>query len=46
VVATNLAYNATIAPDTSVTFGFQATRTGNTGEPVAFTLNGQPCTVA
>jgi acetylxylan esterase len=43
VTATNAPYNATIAPGGSVTFGFQATHTGNTAKPAAFSLNGTPC---
>ncbi len=45
VSATNLSYNGTLAPGASVDIGFQATHTGNTAEPTAFTLNGIPCTV-
>ncbi|BCL18013.1 extracellular catalytic domain type 1 short-chain-length polyhydroxyalkanoate depolymerase [Micromonospora sagamiensis] len=43
VTARNVAYNATIAPNASVTLGFQATHTGNTGAPTSFALNGTPC---
>lgn len=43
VTATNLSYDGVIAPGTSVTIGFQATHTGNTAEPTAFTLNGTGC---
>ncbi|RQX04957.1 cellulose binding domain-containing protein, partial [Micromonospora arida] len=46
VTARNVSYNATIAPNTSVDIGFQATHTGGTGRPSAFTLNGTACTVA
>ncbi|WP_036393131.1 cellulose binding domain-containing protein [Micromonospora chokoriensis] len=46
VTARNVSYNATIAPNTSVDIGFQATHTGNTGRPSAFTLNGTTCAVA
>ncbi|MFY1691470.1 cellulose binding domain-containing protein [Plantactinospora sp. WMMB782] len=42
----NVSYNGTLAPGATVEFGFQATHTGNTAEPTAFTLNGIPCTVA
>ncbi|MEV0643924.1 PHB depolymerase family esterase [Phytomonospora sp. NPDC050363] len=45
VTARNASYNAAIAPGASVNIGFQATHTGNTGEPSAFTLNGTACTV-
>ncbi|WP_327644467.1 cellulose binding domain-containing protein [Micromonospora zamorensis] len=44
VTARNVSYNATIAPNTSVDVGFQATHTGNAGRPSAFTLNGTACT--
>jgi acetylxylan esterase len=44
VTARNATYNATIAPNASVTIGFQANHTGNAGKPTAFTLNGSPCT--
>ncbi|MEU6432496.1 cellulose binding domain-containing protein [Microbispora sp. NPDC046973] len=46
VSARNVSYNATIAPGATIDIGFQATHTGNTAEPTAFTLNGVPCTVA
>ncbi|MEV4482707.1 extracellular catalytic domain type 1 short-chain-length polyhydroxyalkanoate depolymerase [Micromonospora coxensis] len=46
VTARNVSYNGTIAPNTSVTIGFQATHTGNTGRPASFTLNGSPCATA
>jgi cellulase/cellobiase CelA1 len=46
VTARNMSYNATIAPNASVSFGFQATHTGNTGRPNAFTLNGTACGIA
>ncbi|WP_436278675.1 cellulose binding domain-containing protein [Micromonospora marina] len=45
VTARNVSYS-TVAPGGSVTIGFQATHTGNTGSPAAFTLNGSPCAVA
>ncbi|GGO32474.1 cellulose binding domain-containing protein [Microbispora bryophytorum] len=45
VSAANVSYNGTIAPGATVDIGFQATHTGNTAEPTAFTLNGVPCTV-
>lgn len=45
VSARNVSYNATIAPGATVNIGFQATHTGNTAKPTAFTLNGVPCTV-
>ncbi|MBU8860759.1 MULTISPECIES: PHB depolymerase family esterase [unclassified Micromonospora] len=46
VTARNVSYNGAIAPGGSVTIGFQATHTGDTGSPAAFTLNGSPCAVA
>ena len=46
VTATNVSYNAAIAAGASVSIGFQASHTGNTAEPTAFTLNGTACTVA
>ena len=46
LTARNVSYNGTIAPNGSVAIGFQATHTGNTGEPASFTLNGTPCAVA
>jgi cellulase/cellobiase CelA1 len=46
VSAANLSYNGTLAPGATTDIGFQATHTGNTAEPTAFTLNGVPCEVA
>ncbi|MFI5928565.1 PHB depolymerase family esterase [Micromonospora sp. NPDC051543] len=46
VTARNAAYNASIPPSGSVTIGFQATHTGNTARPGAFTLNGATCAIA
>jgi poly(3-hydroxybutyrate) depolymerase len=46
VVATNVSYNAVVAPGASVSFGFQATHTGNSGAPTAYTLNGATCASA
>ena len=45
VTARNVGYNPTIAPNAAVTIGFQATHTGDTGEPTSFTLNGAPCSL-
>ncbi|WNM39511.1 PHB depolymerase family esterase [Micromonospora halotolerans] len=45
VTARNVSYNGTIAPNGSVSIGFQAIHTGNTGRPTAFSLNGTPCAV-
>jgi poly(hydroxyalkanoate) depolymerase family esterase len=39
-------HNSTITVNGSVSFGFQATHTGNTAEPASFSLNGTACTVA
>ncbi|MFJ8279274.1 PHB depolymerase family esterase [Streptomyces griseoviridis] len=44
VTATNVAYNGAVAPNASVSFGYQATHTGNSASPGAFTLNGTACT--
>ena len=44
--AKNVGYNAAIPPGGSVSFGFQATQTGNAAAPSAFTLNGAACTVS
>ncbi len=46
VTARNVSYNGTIARDASVSVGFQANHTGNTGRPTAFTLNGTACSIA
>jgi len=46
VTATNMAYNAAIAPGASVSIGFQANHTGNTATPSSFTLNGTSCALA
>jgi poly(3-hydroxybutyrate) depolymerase len=46
VTARNASYNGTIAPGGSVSIGFQANHTGNTGKPASFTLNGAACGVA
>ncbi|OAR25200.1 glycoside hydrolase [Streptomyces sp. ERV7] len=44
--ATNLSYNGTLAPGAATSFGFQATHTGNTSFPMAFSLDHSPCTIA
>ncbi|HEU5425318.1 MAG TPA: cellulose binding domain-containing protein, partial [Actinocrinis sp.] len=44
VSATNVSYNAAIAPSGNVQFGFQGTWTSNDTSPTAFSLNGSPCT--
>jgi poly(hydroxyalkanoate) depolymerase family esterase len=46
VTATNAAYNATIAPNGSVTIGYQANHGGDSAAPGAFTLNGTACASA
>jgi len=46
VTAKNVAYNAAIAPNASVSIGFQANHTGNTAKPTSFTLNGTSCSTA
>ncbi|MEU1844766.1 extracellular catalytic domain type 1 short-chain-length polyhydroxyalkanoate depolymerase [Micromonospora sediminicola] len=46
VTARNVAYNAVIPPNGSTSIGFQATHTGNTARPTAFTLNGAACAAA
>ena len=43
VTAKNLAYNGSVAPGGTVSFGFQATHTGDTSAPADFTLNGTRC---
>jgi poly(hydroxyalkanoate) depolymerase family esterase len=45
VSARNMTYNAVLAPGASTTIGFQATHTGNTARPAAFTLNGTICAI-
>lgn len=46
VTARNLAYNAGIPANGSVSIGFQANHTGNAGKPTSFTLNGAACVIA
>src|SRR5579884_1422904 len=41
--ATNVSYNASIAPGGNVQFGFQGTWASNDTNPSAFTLNGNTC---
>jgi len=45
VTARNVGHNTVIAPNGSVTIGFQATHTGNTAGPASFALNGTTCAV-
>jgi poly(hydroxyalkanoate) depolymerase family esterase len=44
VTATNVSYDATIAPGASVTIGYQANHRGDSAAPSRFTLNGTACT--
>ncbi|MEV6167153.1 PHB depolymerase family esterase [Streptomyces sp. NPDC051954] len=44
VTATNASYNGGIAPNASVTIGYQASHTGSSAAPSAHTLNGTACT--
>jgi alpha-galactosidase len=46
VTARNVSYNGDLAPNASLTIGFQANHTGNTATPTSFTLNGTSCAVA
>lgn len=46
VTATNVSYNAAIAPGASVGVGYQASHTGNSAVPTAYVLNGTACTTA
>jgi poly(hydroxyalkanoate) depolymerase family esterase len=46
VTATNAAYNGTIAPNGSVTIGYQANHRGDSAAPGAFTLDGTACASA
>ncbi|MEV4752868.1 endo-1,4-beta-xylanase [Streptosporangium sp. NPDC049248] len=46
VTARNVSYNGSIPAGGSVEIGFQATHTGNTAAPSAFTLNGSTCSRA
>jgi O-glycosyl hydrolase len=43
VTATNMSYNATIAPGGNTSFGFQGTWANSDAPPTSFTLNGVPC---
>jgi poly(3-hydroxybutyrate) depolymerase len=43
VTATNVSHNAQLPPGGSVTFGFQATHTGDSGAPTGYALNGAAC---
>ncbi len=46
VTARDTRYNAAIAPNASVTIGFQATHSGDTAKPTSFTLNGASCSLS
>ncbi|WP_030478544.1 cellulose binding domain-containing protein [Lentzea albidocapillata] len=46
VTARNVQYNGDIAPNASITVGFQATHTGNNSAPASYSLNGNTCSVA
>ncbi|WP_290052112.1 extracellular catalytic domain type 1 short-chain-length polyhydroxyalkanoate depolymerase [Amycolatopsis solani] len=45
VTARNAPYNAVLAPNASITIGFQATHTGDAAAPSAFALNGKSCSL-
>jgi len=45
VSATNLSWNASIAPNATVNVGFNANSNGTNSKPTAFTLNGSTCAV-
>jgi Cellulose binding domain len=46
VTARNAAYNPDLAPNASVSIGFQASHTGNTAAPTSYVLNGAACAAA
>ena len=46
VTATNVSYNANLAPGASVSIGFQATHNGTDTAPTGYALNGSTCTTA
>ncbi|RDI16802.1 cellulose binding domain-containing protein [Lentzea flaviverrucosa] len=46
VTARNVQYNGDIAPNASITVGFQATHTGDNSAPASYSLNGNTCSVA
>ncbi|MFE3032748.1 PHB depolymerase family esterase [Streptomyces canus] len=46
VTGTNATYNGTIAPNASVSIGYQASHGGNSAAPGAFTLNSKACTAS
>lgn len=46
VTATNATYNGTIAPNASVSIGYQANHSGNSAAPSGFKLNGTACTAS
>jgi acetylxylan esterase len=46
VTARNVSYNGALATGASTSIGLQATHTGDSGKPGAFTLNGVACAIA
>jgi mannan endo-1,4-beta-mannosidase len=46
VTATNLTWNATLAPNAATSIGFNGTFTGSNPAPTSFALNGSTCTIA
>ncbi|MEU7908067.1 PHB depolymerase family esterase [Actinoplanes sp. NPDC049118] len=46
VTARNVSYNGALATGASTGIGLQATHTGDSGRPTAFTLNGVACAIA
>jgi hypothetical protein len=46
VTATHAAWNGSLAPGASASFGFNGTHTGTNRRPASFTLNGASCEVA
>jgi poly(hydroxyalkanoate) depolymerase family esterase len=46
VTARNVSYNGALATGASTSIGLQATHTGDSGKPTAFTLNGVACAIA
>ena len=44
VTVANAAYNGSLAPRASASFGFQAAYSGSNASPASFTLNGAACT--
>jgi beta-glucosidase len=44
VTATGEAWNPSLAPGATATFGFNGSHTGSNPRPAAFTVNGSTCT--